>query len=158
MFKSVVDEFIPAKYVTIRPKDKPWMNGCIRRAIRKRDRLFRLYSKHKNANRWERYGIQRNSVVSLIRQAKHDYYSKVNSDLGNPVTSAKKWWKLSKLLLGNKFYFPAPDLIVNGVTISEPRDKAEEFNHFFVSQSSLANDSHMLLCLCLVYQRINCRL
>ena len=36
-----------------------------------------------------------------------------------------------------------PDLIVNGVTISEPKDKAEEFNHFFVSQSSLASDSHV---------------
>ena len=104
--------------------------------------LLRLYSKHKNANRWERYRIQRNFVVTLIRQTKHDYYSKVNSDLGNPVTSAKKWWKLSKSLLGNKFYFPVPDLIVNGVTISEPKDKAEEFNHFFVSQSPLANDSH----------------
>ena len=47
LFKSVVDEFIPAKHVTIRPKDKPWMNSCIRRAIRKRDRLLRLHSKHK---------------------------------------------------------------------------------------------------------------
>ena len=59
------------------------------------------------------------------------------------MTSDKKWWKLSKSLLGNKLYFPVPDLIVNGVTISEPKDKAEEFNHFFVSQSSLANDSHV---------------
>jgi hypothetical protein len=84
-------------------------------------------------------------VVSLIRQAKCYYFSKVNSDLGNPAISSKKWWKLSKSLLSNKFHSPVPDLIVNGNTISEPKDKAEAFNQFFVSQSCLINDDHAVV-------------
>ena len=145
LFKSVVDVYIPVKHVTIRSKDKPWMNGSIRRAIRRRDRLLSVYSKHKNIIRWDRYRIQRNFVVSLIRQAKSDYFSKVNSELGNPAISSKKWWKLSKSLLSNKFYSPVPDLIVNGNTISEPRDKAEAFNQFFISQSCLVNADHAVV-------------
>jgi hypothetical protein len=35
-----------------------------------------------------------------------------------------------------------PDLIVNGNIISGPKDKAEAFNHFFVSQSCPINDDH----------------
>ena len=143
--KSIVDVYIPIKHVTIRSKGKPWMNGAIRRAIRKRYRLLSVYSKHKNTIRWERYRIQINFVVSLIRQAKCDYFSKVNSDLGNPAISSKKGWKLSKSLLSNKFHSPVPDLIVNGNTISEPKDKAEAFNQFFVSQSCLINDEHAVV-------------
>ncbi len=145
MVKSIADVYIPIKHVTIRSKDKPWMNGSIRRAIRKRDRLLPVYSKHKNTIRWERYRIQRNLVVSLIRQSKYDYFSKVNSNLGNPAISSKKWWKLSKSLLSNKFHSPVPDLIVNGNTISEPKDKAEAFNQFFVGQSCLINDDHAVV-------------
>ena len=59
--------------------------------------------------------------------------------------SSKKWWKLSKSLLSNKFHSPVPDLIVNGNTISEPKDKAEAFNQFFVSQSCLINDDHAVV-------------
>jgi hypothetical protein len=91
LFKSIVDVYIPIKHVTTRSKDKPWMNGSFRGAIRKRDRLLSVYSKHKNTLRWERYRIQRNFVISLIRQAKCYYLSKVNSDLSNPAISSKKW-------------------------------------------------------------------
>jgi hypothetical protein len=64
LFKSIVDVYIPIKHVTIRSKDK----------------ILSVYSKHKNTMRWEQYRIQRNFVVSLIQQAKCDYFSKVNSD------------------------------------------------------------------------------
>ena len=30
LFNSIVDVYIPIKHVTIRSKDKPWMNGSIR--------------------------------------------------------------------------------------------------------------------------------
>ena len=37
----------PEKQVVIRPHDKPWMDGNVRRAIRKRNRLLKRYSRHK---------------------------------------------------------------------------------------------------------------
>lgn len=44
LFLSIVHRFIPSKIVMIRPNDKPWMNGAIRRAIRKHDRLLRAFN------------------------------------------------------------------------------------------------------------------
>ena len=57
----------------IRSGDKSWMNGAIRRAIRKRDRLLKAYTKFKSSFKWEKYRIDRNLVVKLNRKAKLDY-------------------------------------------------------------------------------------
>lgn len=81
MITSIVDKYIRSKVITIRPKDKPWMNGLIRQNIRKRDRLLKRFSYKKDAFNWERYRRQRNVVVTLIRKAKKDYNDKINSSL-----------------------------------------------------------------------------
>lgn len=86
----------------IRPNDKPWMNGDIRRAIRKRDRLLKVYTRYKCPSKWENYRVQRNLVVHLIRKAKLDYNHKINEQLSNPITSAKKWWNIVKSFYGIK--------------------------------------------------------
>ena len=41
LFLNVVECFIPSNVITIRPNDKPWMSGTIRRAMRKLNRLLR---------------------------------------------------------------------------------------------------------------------
>jgi hypothetical protein len=46
------------------------MNGCIRRGIRKRDRLLSKYLRRKTPQAWENYRIQRNTVFGFIRKAK----------------------------------------------------------------------------------------
>ena len=89
---SIVESFIPRKNVTVRPRDKPWMTNEIRRAIRRRDRLLKAHSRCKSNGSWERYRVQRNLVVSLIRIAKIDYNVKINQALCDPLISAKRWW------------------------------------------------------------------
>lgn len=42
-FNSVIDSKIPNKLVTVRPWDKPWMDSSVRLAIRKRNRLLKIY-------------------------------------------------------------------------------------------------------------------
>jgi hypothetical protein len=48
LFKSILDAYIPSWEITIRPKDKPWMNSSIRQAIRRRDRLLKRFSNIKS--------------------------------------------------------------------------------------------------------------
>lgn len=86
LFLSIIDSFIPSRMVTIRPRDKPWMNGVIRRAMNKRNRLLNNFSKNKSLFNWEKYRVQRNFVVSLIRKAKLDCDHKINEILSNPNT------------------------------------------------------------------------
>lgn len=130
LFLKIVESFIPSKIVTIRPHDKPWMNATVRRAINKRNRLFKAYSKNKTVRRWNKYRIQRNGVVNLIRNAKQTCKNKTNELLSNPLTSAKTWWKLVKLYYGRNVGVSIPPLFENGY-VFDPEEKAELFNDFF---------------------------
>ena len=57
------------------------MNGEVRRAIRKRNRLLRFHNNRPNEFSWENYRRQRNLTTKLIRSAKQRYYDKGNKDL-----------------------------------------------------------------------------
>ena len=89
--------------VIIRPRDKPWMTGHICKAVQKRDRLLKTYSKYKSPTSWHRYSVQRNLVVSLVRKAKINYNTKTNQALSDPAISSKKWWRIVKSMHGNKW-------------------------------------------------------
>ena len=119
----------------IRPGDKPWMNGAIRQAIRKRDRLLKAYTKFKSSSTWEKYRINRNVVVKLIRKAKLDYQQKTNELLSNPETSAKKWWNVAKSFYGSKVSSAIPPLYEHNNYVFDSKDKADLFNDFFLSQT-----------------------
>ena len=55
------------------PRDKPWMTGQIRLAIRKRDRVLKIYPRFKSPVFWDIYRAQRNLVVNFVRKAKINY-------------------------------------------------------------------------------------
>lgn len=143
-FLSVVERFIPSKMVTIRPNDKPWMHGAIRRAIRKRDRLLSSFSRNKLPSNWEKYRAQRNLVTSLIRRAKVEHNTKINAVLSDPLTPSKQWWRVAKSFYGSKLSSSIPPLFNVGNYICDSQEKAEIFNEFFISQSRLALDSQQL--------------
>ena len=144
LFSLIVDRYIPRKIVMIRPGDKSWMNGAIRRAIRKCDRLLKAYTKFKSSFKWEKYRINRNLVFKLIRKAKLDYQQKTNEILSNPATSAKKWWNVAKSFYGSKVSSAIPPLYENNNYVFDPKDKADLFNDFFVSQTYLPIENAVL--------------
>ena len=85
--RRIVENYISFKTVTIRPKDKPWMNGQVRLAIRKRNRFLKLHNRNPTLTTWERYRAQRNRTTSLITKAKNSYYKKLNADLCDVIRS-----------------------------------------------------------------------
>ena len=103
---NTVESFMPHEKVIIRPRDKPWMTGQIPKAVQKRDRLLKTYSKSVNhrPTSWDSYRVQRNLVVSLVRKAKINYNIKTNQALSDPAISSKKWWCITKSIYGNKCY------------------------------------------------------
>ena len=44
-FRLIVEKYIPLKTITIRAKDKPWMDSKVRLSIKRRDRLLRCHNK-----------------------------------------------------------------------------------------------------------------
>ena len=138
IFRRIVEKYIPFKTVTIRLKDKPWMCGQVRLAIRKRNRFLKLHNRNPTLTTWERYRAQRNRTTSLIRKAKNSYYEKLNADLCDQSISSKKWWGLVKQVYdnNNKPLFSSA-LMENGVLITDSLDKAHIFNEFFATQTNL---------------------
>jgi hypothetical protein len=138
-FEQVLKTFVPHRTVVIRPRDKPWMTSEIRRAIRKRNRLLKVFGRLKNPVAWENYRLQRNYTTSLIRSSKERYFANLNVELQNPNIGQKKWWGLVKSLYGNKIQSGIPTLIENDRLIIDAREKAEIFNEYFSTQCRLEN-------------------
>ena len=129
--------FIPCYETTIRPRDKPWFNGVIRRLMRTRNRLHSsLKNKPHDIRLQNKFETIRNKTVFETRSAKINYQLKqfemVNS--GNP--NSKTWWQTCKSLLYNKPVIKAP-LNNNGSLVTDNKHKADIFNRYFVKQSTL---------------------
>ena len=129
----MIEKHILLKIVAIRPKDKPWMNGEVRSAIRKRNRRLRIHNDRPNEYSWENYRRQRNLTTKLIRSAKQCYYDKVHRDLSNPLINAKKWWSISNNFCGKKNSSRIPTLLENNILINNPKEKASIFNSYFLT-------------------------
>ena len=75
--------------------------------------------------------------IEQSRKAKANYNNKINEILSDPITPVKKWWRVAKSFYGNKAGTSIHPLFENGQYIYEPKDKAEIFNEYFVSQTFL---------------------
>ena len=97
-------KFIPNTTVTVRAREKPWVNGDLKRLIRRRNVLWRRY-------RRSRSDAHLNTFKS--------------SDMPN-----RKWWKTVRQVTGDKVSTSIPPLIENGVSLTDPRVKAANFNQY----------------------------
>lgn len=137
LFLLVASECVPNYTCTIRPRDKPWMNTIVRRAIRKRDRLYKQL-KHSACDRVrEEYRTARNNVVSVIRDAKREYEERILHTISSENNKSRDWWKCLNQLRGKQTDRTIPPLVVNDNVINDNTTKANIFNDFFVSHSTI---------------------
>ena len=94
MLLLIAKTCIPHYQTTIRPDDKLFMNSDIRKLMRKRDRLRRIYLQTNDENIRNEYKRQRNLVVHVCREAEIEKQSQIASTISNVKTSSRKWWKL----------------------------------------------------------------
>jgi hypothetical protein len=97
------------------------MNSKVRKAIRKRNRLLKKYSRLKTSAYWEKYRVPRNYTTTLIRSNKAHYYANLNNKLQE--VSSKKWWGIVKSLCGQKMRETVPTLMEGPNIISDAKEK-----------------------------------
>lgn len=132
-----VDLCVPNKTVTIRPRDKPGMTGEIRRLFRVAKRLHRKSKRTNNPVHAEQFRNARREAKSAFRRSRSQFYKDLADKLTDPTTSSKTFWKLNKLVLGQKATPGIPDINHNGTMVSDPATKASLLNVYFASQCSL---------------------
>ena len=120
------------------------MNSKIRNAIRKRNRLLKFYCRRKNSITWERYRLQRNLAMTLIRSCKAKYFEKLNTKLQDPKLGTKKWWGIVKSLYGSKIHSSIPPLFDDDRIITDAKEKATIFNQYFITQCKVDNNDALI--------------
>jgi hypothetical protein len=137
LFISTCKEHIPNKTVTIRPKNKKWLTNDVRRAFRRRDRLFKRQKLSQRADHRVQYEIARREANRVKRLAIRRYQIHILSTLSNKQTSQKTVYSLSKALLGSKSTSLIPALVEGNVTITQEVQKANLLNNYFVEQCTI---------------------
>ena len=79
-----------------------------------------------------------------IEEPKEKYYTKLSSRLANPLTSPKTYWYILKIFLNNKKIPFITPLFHENKFVTDFKEKAELFNHFFVNQCSLLSNNSVL--------------
>lgn len=128
---------IPQKTIRVRPKDKPWMNNRVRLGIRQRNRIHKKAKSSNNPEHWRKYREKRNEVITLTREAKNNYLSKLQNTLVDKSIPPRKWWRIAKSIcqFKNKNTTSSP-IKVNNNIYTHPKDKANALNDYFTSVSS----------------------
>ena len=69
-------------------------------------------------------------------ESKKKYYTKLSSRLADPLTGPKTYWSILKTFLNNKKKNPSiPPLFQENKFITDFKEKAESYIHFFVNAS-----------------------
>ncbi len=135
---NIARQFIPNKMVKVRPSDMPFYNNDLRRMKRGVNRMFRKARHTGQQNHWDTYKDLRNTYVSSVKEAKEAYSMTLAAELkGNRNITPKRWWNIVKEMLGSVKQALYPPLKVAGTILTEPKDKAEAFNQYFVEQTKV---------------------
>ena len=144
-FKKKVDNILqkhaPLKKRYVRANQAPLIDKSINKHIMKRSRLRNKFVNTKSDFDHKAYNTQRNLCVSLIRQAKKQFFSNLNT---NVATKNKTFWKTLKPFLLDKVKTKSKITLIDKKykdsstepseeIISDEEKVPEIFNNFFVN-------------------------
>ena len=123
IFMSIMESCIP-KCTLPRRKNLPWLSKNLKRAMQKRNTLFRRAKSSGSAEIWRKYKGMRNKVTSMLRDSKQSFFTRhINN--GNK----KQFWKTMKYL--RKEQSTIPSLRSGGTSADNELDKANMLNNYF---------------------------
>ena len=136
---ALLDEMAPYRRLKrreIRTEHSPWITRGILKSIENRDKLHKKYLKDKNdstkAELFSKFKQIRNTLNTVIKQAKSDYYTELFEE--NKSNIKQTWKEIKKIVNINKKNTVFPDSIKKGHHfIHDKKEIANEFNSFFTS-------------------------
>ena len=136
-FKNLYDTCFPLRRKRIIKSDsnrvprKPWITNAILKSIRYKDKLYRKFRSSPNVCNKLTLVKYKNTLTTVIRVAKKQYYSNLLEEHKNNL---KQTWKVLNDLLGRSRKHQLPDSFdINGIPTSDPQQIANGFNSFFTN-------------------------
>ena len=141
----IIQNFIPHETIICDYRDPPCINKEIKKLMLEKNLAFKSYCcSNKRMFLFEKFKALQYQLNISIEESKEKYYTKLSSRLANPLTSTKTYWSILKTFLNNKKIPCIPPLFHENKFITDFKEKAELFNHFFVNQCSLLSNNSVL--------------
>ena len=142
---NIFRNFIPNEVITCKSRDPPWMTKEIKKALRRKNRLYKKYiSRGMKAEDKILLNEFTSSCFDLISTTKTSYFLNLGNKLNNTSTSPKVYWSILNRLM-NKIKIPTiPPLLMNGKLETDFQTKANMFNVFFSNQCTIENNQSSL--------------
>ena len=110
--------------------NKSYITSDIKTMIKEKHKLQKLYNR-KPITYGDRYRKMRNSLNSVIRKAKADYF---RTKIRNNTHNSRETWRVINSLLGTQGHVPLLKYFVDeDVIVSDPHDIAKGFNDYFAN-------------------------
>ncbi|MCP3899199.1 MAG: hypothetical protein GY707_05745, partial [Desulfobacteraceae bacterium] len=132
---------IPNKIVTIRPYDKSWYTNDLRKLKKKMTKSFVTFKTKRTEINFNVFKENRTKYQSEIHKAKNAKDNADYSILENRQVEPKAWWSILKRFYKNSdLNISIPPIECDDGIITDDLKKAEEFNKYFLSASSLNDE------------------
>ena len=142
---NIIQNFIPHETIICDDRYPPWINKEIKKLMLEKNLAFKSYCcSNKSMFLFEKFKALQYQLNISIEESKEKYYTKLSSRLADPLTSPKTYWSILKTFLNNKKIPCIPPLFHENKSITDFKEKAELFNHFFVNQCSLLSNNNVL--------------
>ena len=129
IFMQIYSKFAPLKHKYIRANEGPFMTTALRKAIMVRSKLKNIWHSKKSEISKSAYTTQRNLCTKLLRQAKRDYFNKLDPKL---ISDNKRFWRVVKPFFSEKSQkSQSITLVENKQIIDNDNLISETFNNFF---------------------------
>ena len=135
-FNDTLNMHAPFRHKRVKGNSVPWITPEIKCMMRNRDYHKKYAIKHGSQLHWQKFRLLRNKVNIEIRNAKSKYFHDKITDC-SVMNDPKKTWKLINSLLGkNAKSNNVNELLIGGISVSDPKSIAEELNDYFISIGS----------------------
>ena len=136
-FLDIIRHYIPCHTITVRRKNKVWMNSTLHKLSRKKHRLFKRFQRTKRQADWQKYKDFKNFCNAEFTRHKKQYFRHLHNSIREEDFGSHRWWtKAKRMARITSPSAPIPDLSYNDQMASTDIDKANVLALHFAQQCS----------------------
>ena len=116
-----------------RAKDKPWVTTGLKKSIKEKQRLFRIYKFNHSVENEQKYKKYNNELRTIIRQSEINYFKKMFDHKKNSIKML--WSNLGNILSPDKRHKSnsIDRLLIDGNEVKDDSEIADSLNEYFAS-------------------------
>ena len=134
-YQAILNKHAPIQILTRKQLElelKPWITKGILTSTRVKSKLYRLFKKTKKSQYYHKFKFYRDTINSLIRKSKKQYYKKYFAEHTNNL---KKTWTGINNVLHRQSKLKVSDIFlnVNGSLFTDQNIVVDKMNNYFIN-------------------------